>query len=418
MSESPTRQPNRKWYCLHRSTLMLLVMFAGAYSLIAIPGSVEHTSDETWRWVQFSPSRSPSIYSLGYQHGWPFVHWNRLVVVDEELRIQGEVPAPSLPPRWLGSRQWDKLAREFTELKPGELEFSSNRFVGFENPFDMGLPSWTRGSSWSYLGLHSSFSIPGMLGNMAVFIALGILVAIVLEMRRRRVAEFFQFGLRQMLVVFVVIALGCGLYTQARHKQVKTARVVKELDALGLRTQFINKAPVWWTKVFGRRGAKIFEWPTAVRSDSSFLVGLDDQEISQLAQKINFLDRLKTLTLINTFDRNKQLLKQLDFEGHLVISLPNWKTDDWKEIEELKCEKLTLGKINKELGNSFLLSVAKSSIEELELNYVNFEPTIDWRTLKNSRIRRIRLANCGRNHLISSIQVESLQNAGIVVTQE
>ncbi len=274
LPESPP--PRRPWHRLHLSTWLVLFLTLAILILLIVPG--EYPSDQ---WKMYLPYNPDASSHLGYcfQHGWPWKYLDTYI----------HHPKFSIPIL-------------------GESDFADY----------FGYPNWILSDSWKFAGDEDAEFSPIMLFLDMIAAALIIfLIAAVVEWRRRRIGHIWQFTLRELLLVMVILAVILAWW-RTNH-----VRLQKEKDILQISEVFNNecleyRGPVFLIKLLGGRCLRDFFKVTSFslsnnpnrhvpKLDSKMSGSLPDIEllVAEEAKHADFEDianlrHLTSLVLVNT----------------------------------------------------------------------------------------------------------------------
>jgi hypothetical protein len=154
--------PRRPWHRLHLSTWLVLIFTLGILILLIVPGEIP--GDSSGQFLPYNPIPQISAPFI-FQHGWPWAYLEQ-GVADPDFSI----------PIW------------------GEVE-----------NFD--YPPWFYVCGWSLTGEDTNFSPIILLLDIIFAASILFLVAISFEWRRRRIVRIWQFTLRELLLVMILLAV-------------------------------------------------------------------------------------------------------------------------------------------------------------------------------------------------------------------
>jgi hypothetical protein len=204
----------RPWYRLHASTWAAVCFCAICYLVVTVPGhNLPEISDDVL--IAFDTRAPYTMFNSlvpedFYLHGWPYPFLKRFYINRTN---------PSIMPT-------------------------------------KGSPPWMRIGGW-YGGQPLVFSPPALLLDLGVFVTALVVIAAYFERRGRTGLRIWQFTLREMFVLTLLVA-ACLCYWQSHHKrrQLEFAACEK----LGANTYAWNcQAPVFLQRVFGTSLLKDFD---------------------------------------------------------------------------------------------------------------------------------------------------------------
>ena len=198
--------PRRPWYRLHLSTWVVLFVALIVLVLLIVPG--ELIDGDTRSYLPYAPlPEAPSPGS--FQHGWPWTYLERAADgADFSARIWGGDAWVSYPP-------------------------------------------WCYVCAWSFAGDDGTVFWPGVLVLDIVAAALILfLTAATVEWRRRRLRHIWQFTLRELLLVMLLLAVMLAWW-RTNH-----VRLGREKDVLHFSSAFESgcseyRGPVYLEKLVG-----------------------------------------------------------------------------------------------------------------------------------------------------------------------
>ncbi len=195
------RRGGRRWYRLHVSTCVVLLLLATGLVLVIVPAE----------------AAGLSASGFTYLHGWP---WKYLVRTRDYSHRETMPPAlaPEIPPDWLTKAGWD--------------------FGGDE------------------VELHAKALLLDVLVALAILLVVGLAV----EWRRRRYRRLWQCSLRELLLLMLVIAVLLGWWQTQQQRCREETEITEALEDLSCSVYPAYRGPKWLPKLIGCRRLPIVGW--------------------------------------------------------------------------------------------------------------------------------------------------------------
>ncbi len=231
---------HRPWYRLHLSTWLFALLVTAVLVLLVVPG-------ESWE---------VSSKMETFEHGWPWLHLQRTIANSPRpLGVYDDVP-------WLYREAWG--------LAVGVTDFSPSKLVG----------------------------------NAAIALLILVVAAAGFEWWRRRRRRLWQFSLRELLVVTLLVAIALSWWqchrqrVQLEQRAVATTREL--LSVAGDYDPMIDEyycGPKWLAKLVGTKPLGVLYAVTSVGFYS-----INDAQLQQVRPCLESWHYVETLCLHFSYD--------------------------------------------------------------------------------------------------------------------
>lgn len=215
------KSPRRKWYRLHLSTWAVILLLLGFFIVVEIPGEIGY--EMIAEGVSLSGGGG-MVFGETFSHGWPWAYLDR---------YGGTSPGNASDIPWLVPRAWKFWSQD-----------KSNLFEFTFSPF--------------YLFL-----------DMLVCLAIICIAASLFEWRRRYRTRLFQFTLRELLLLVLIVAGVFSWWRVHHNRRMRELELVKSYR-LGMSWVEEYRGPKILAKLLGTERLDDFKLQTEYDCDSVF----------------------------------------------------------------------------------------------------------------------------------------------------
>ena len=209
----------------HRSSFILALIATLPLLLLMIPGQQ----------AEYKPTESSRLF----QHGWPYVHLERVA------------PADELQWNEIGPEQM-KLLEEFLVDRAHALDWHAP-----DSP-ELGERYWTGFSNWNFVaGGSSKLPLGGraihgfeLAVNTLILLGVYLLLTWVFDKRRRRKNGVFQVSIAEVLILFCLVGVVLTLFRNAATQvRIEAAARAELREGVACFLEQQNKTPNWLARL-------------------------------------------------------------------------------------------------------------------------------------------------------------------------
>ncbi|MBN1911147.1 MAG: hypothetical protein JW818_15480 [Pirellulales bacterium] len=333
----------RPWWRLHFSTWLVLVLVIVFLVLLMVPGVED---PEVAPRLSFYESPWSVTSQITYAHGWPWCFLER------------KADSPDPPQSWILPGFW-------------------------------GHVPWRDASSWALTTGTCNLRPWALVGDAAVAVAILLAVGGGWEWRRRRRHRVWQFSLRELLILTLLVGLGLGWWRSQVVQNDRERARCEELDEkdclFSAGTQWCYRGPAWLGRLVGQEKLAFCRRVTEVTLAS---IGQSDDLLGKLRlldESIDAFPCLWKITFYQGFPRPGDPLRPLppDYElptGFGQIESLNLDCESAPVVPFLACfNSVRSAKLSTPTAAALAQLAELPGVEELEL-------PCDAATEENSRI--------------------------------
>jgi hypothetical protein len=195
----------RPWYRLHLSTWFLVLVATGLAAIMIVPGE---TDIEQVGHVYGGPSGNYGIFEESFRHGWPWEYYYRREAKIFSDSFENRTKAP-----WLVPRAW--------------MLFDSDSNL-------------------------NSFSYIFLMLDIVVGATIVLIATLLFEWRRRLRTRWFQFTLRELLSLLLIVAILLSWWRVHHNQRMREMEIASRFSD---RTSWTDeyRGPIFLSRIFGTR---------------------------------------------------------------------------------------------------------------------------------------------------------------------
>ena len=332
VNDKPIR---RKWYLLHLSTWVVILLTIGFVAILELPGETQGTMVAAGD----GPSGGGIVYGESFLHGWPWIYLDRYEGVSLAHTFSDTQKAP-----WLIPRAWKIYSNSES----------------------------------------SEFTLIYLILDLFVGSIIILTVAVLFEWRRRLRTRLFQYTLRELLLLMLLTACVLSWWQMHHLRRIREQKFVNRYHNDTYPSIWHSNPSIWYSEYKGPRIlAKLFG--TALLSDFWYVTEYDRVLIQDKEEFKESLFCLKDFPDLEKIRYNSDEDKEYLVENELLQHISTLKN-----IEELVIPNSKITNSGMEIISHFsklkILNLCGNTITSRGVRCLKLTPSLEELNLWNTNI--------------------------------